>query len=147
MTIVEAIIQRLGAEVPALKLIDGAAQFAALEGKGPARDPAAYVFLADEDAAPNACAAGLHIQGLTHTIAVALAVADRRSKAGAEGAAAMENLVDQVKGVLVGWSPAPGFSGFNYRRGRIVRFLKPHVWFQVELSTDSQLRIPPLMRS
>lgn len=114
------VIARLVAQVPALKLVAGAAQFAALDAPPPLL-PAAYVLPIASQAEPNSLAAGGFRQRVTEVFAVILL---HRNLRDARGAAAVLDLADTlipaVRTALIGWAPAAGWDALSLAQGRLI---------------------------
>jgi hypothetical protein len=116
--------QRLRDQVPALRLVEGAAQFAALAATPPdARLPAAYVMAASDEAGPNSLATMKLRQAISRTIRVVLFARNLRDDRGDAAAADVEALVGQVREALVGWQPAGATRWVELRGGRLLGFV------------------------
>jgi len=114
-------IARLQAEAPILRLVEGAAELAALKALPP-RMPAAYVIPLAEAAQPNT-RAGVHHQRIEAAIGVVLFVKGERAdpKGGAQ-VVALEDVRDQVGAALLGWPPFEGASGLDFVAGDLLGF-------------------------
>jgi len=130
---------RLKAQVPTLKLVDGAAAFSALKTNPPkSKQPAAYVLPIADAATPNAVATAVRQTG-TERIAVALALGNLKDSRGATASEQMEAIRVSVRGALVGWSPATGFEVYLYAGGRVIDMKGGVVWHQLEFTTQFQI--------
>src|SRR5690606_38800702 len=96
------IAERLRAQVPALKLVAGAADFLAAEGRLTI-DPAAFVLPVAEAAGPNRLSVGAVRQPLTFTFGVVLAL-KTPGAASERQLDALTPLRLAVRRALVGWS-------------------------------------------
>jgi hypothetical protein len=128
---IAAIIARLLAEVPALKLIEGVAGFQRATETNPAATPAAYVFTVDESGAElDIDVSDGQDQLVQVTIAIVLVV---RNVADATGAAAevdMDTLRKQVRAALLGWSSGPDYELLTRRQSALSAFRDGHMWWQ-----------------
>jgi hypothetical protein len=123
------IIARLQAQVPALKLVAGAAAFNAASQANPAATPAAFVFTVDETDDENGLEQPM-VQEVNVTLAVVLVV---RQVSDAQGAAAgidMETLLKQVSAGLRGWVIGADYDPLARRQSALVAFRDGHMWWQ-----------------
>lgn len=123
------IIARLQAQVPALKLVAGAAAFNAASQANPAATPAAFVFAVEETDEENGLEQPM-VQEVTVTLAVVLVV---RQVSDAQGAAAgtdMDTLRQQVGVALRGWLIGADYDPLARRQSALVAFRDGHMWWQ-----------------
>jgi len=106
---IQALQDRIQAQLPQLRLVSGTAGFAALE-EAPPREklPAAYVIPLDDSAAPSGMATQVTRQRLERRISVLLMASSARDPRGEAAAEALEPLVAALRAALVGWTPALG---------------------------------------
>jgi len=114
---------RLSAQVPALRTVEGAVEFAALQ-KPPldAKLPAAFVMAAEDRAAPNTMASQVLRQEVTRTIRVVLFVRSLRDARGAAAAEQLETLMDAVRDALIGWLPPGARKPLELQAGALLGF-------------------------
>ncbi|WP_435100831.1 phage tail terminator protein [Arhodomonas sp. AD133] len=132
-------IERLTAEVPALVSVGGAADLsAAFEAKA-LRTPAAYVIPGRDQAGPNKALAGAHIQRLTSTVGVVVAVRNLSDGTGEAGHRELRPIREAILTALVAWSPPDG-EPVDYAGGSLVRLRNRVLWWEDRFTTQSQLR-------
>lgn len=102
-----AVIERL-AQLPALRLVEGAAGLHAALETPPRATPAAYV-LVEEVGSEPADYTGAYAQPITATVKVVLWLRDARGGTHGAAAAAMEQVERAVRSSLRDWSPARPF--------------------------------------
>lgn len=129
--------------VPALRLIDTAAAYAALEAP-PARAqcPAAYVIELADEAGPNGLATGGVRQALTERIGVVLILDASRDARGAAGAAALRPLRQAVRAALVGFAPDEDHDALTFVAGRLIAAEGGYLAWEETFSARSVLRGP-----
>lgn len=89
-----------------LKMVEGAAEWAALEAPPPtARRPCAYVLPMTLDPGSNLLAAGGFRQRITQTVAVAICASNLRDARGEAAMGDIDVLLPAVAGALFGWKP------------------------------------------
>lgn len=135
-------MERLRA-VPALRLIDTAAAYAALEAPPPrAQCPAAYVIELTDEAGPNGLAAGGTRQRLTERIAVVLIMDASRDARGAAAAAELRPLRQAVRRALAGWPPSEDHDALTFQAGRLIAAQGGYLAWEEQFATRSTLRGP-----
>lgn len=141
--VVQAVIDRLTAQVAALAGVDGALELADLMGRQilPQRFPWAFVMQVGEDAEPNALAVQALRQRVTDSIGVLIVHKHAGSRAGAETRTALEPVKDAVIDALVNWQPGAELGPMELVRGRLVGMAGGAAFYQVDLRTDWQLRV------
>lgn len=132
---IDDVIARLKTNASSLKLVEGAAKFAALKSNPPvSKQPAAWVFPVSDAPGANALAVGVR-QRVVERIGVALALGDVGDRRGEAAAKSIETLRDEVRDAIVGWQPSAAFDQFTYARGALVDFRNGVVWFEMEFET------------
>lgn len=133
---IAAIIARLLAEVPALKLVEGVAGFQRATETNPPATPAAYVFTVDESgSAGDTDIDDGEGQLVDVTLAIVLVV---RNVTDAHGAAAeldMDALRGQVRAALLGWSIDAEHEPLARRQSTLSAFRDGHMWWQETWTT------------
>lgn len=101
------VIERLKANVPALREIGTAADFQAVKRLPEFPTPAAYVLLAEEsgEPKPSGNSTGSARQKVGVVFGVVLAVRSYRYSQLADAADDLWSILDQVRSALVGWTP------------------------------------------
>lgn len=131
---INALIQRLRAEVPELKLVGGAAEFAQASASNPTVTPAAYVLTPAEKPSPSAIASVL-IQHVKAEIPVVLVTRNVADAHGAAAAIDMQALRLAVRAKVFGWVPADGCDPLELGPGQMLAFREGHYWHQDSFST------------
>ncbi len=127
---------RLEAQVPELKLVDGAAAFAALKTNPPkSKQPAAYVFPIAERASKSAVTGAVR-QMVSERFAVALALGNLKDRRGEKATQQMEAIRKSVRAALLGWVPEAGYEGCLYAGGRTLGLQDAVIWHQLEFTTE-----------
>ena len=139
MLLLSPVIARLQERVPALRLVAGAADFAAIRG-AIATHPAAWVLPLGDTPGENSLAAGGLMQAMEATFGVVLAVRDVSDARGEAGADAVVAIRRDVHAALLGWSPDADAAPIEYGQGRLVAFADGFVWWQEEFVTTYYLR-------
>lgn len=136
---IDAIKQQLSDTCkPPLMDVFGAAEFAALRERPPARMPTAYVISLLDRAEPNDLAAGAVRQKLDEQIAIVLAISSTGKPLGDTDL--VQQLRNQVRGALLGFDPGNGYSALEYRRGGLIDLIDGIVWWQLDFSTEFHIR-------
>lgn len=132
------VITRLREQVPALRAVAGAAEFAAAVA-GTVTPPAGFVLLGKEQGDPKTGGTTLAIQRIRATFAVVLAVRNyRRSERGTAQSPELVPLIHSVRQALMGWrttvfDPAPGqvaSTSVDFQSGALLRYDQATVWWQ-----------------
>jgi hypothetical protein len=143
------VIARLRAEVPALRAVEGAAEFAAAVA-GTVSPPAAFVLLAQERAEPKTGGSALAIQRIRVTFAVVLAVRNfRRSERGTAQSPDLVSLMRAVRQALMGWRTTSfdpdetqrAATSVDLQSGALVSYDQATVWWQETYSFSYWSRI------
>jgi|GEM_PF-4320693 len=131
-----AILDRLKAQVPALKLVGTLSEVDT--DTLPAQHPAAFVLPVSDRATACRIAAGAHRQDLTEMFGVLIVV----SKPAPAGRAVLdlEELKDLVRQALIGWRPADGWTACDYVSGALVDAKSGGIiWWLQQFSTSRQV--------
>lgn len=126
---IDAVIARLTASVPMLKLIGGAAQFQTAAESLPKGTPAAFVIPLEENPGSNAMG-DMVIQRVAVTFGVILVVRNVSDAKGEAARQGMETLRATVKAALLGWQPSPEFDPLERGRSGLLTFKESHMWWQ-----------------
>ena len=149
----EAIQQRLRAQVPALRLVAGAGEYAALQQLPPSEKmPAAYVLPMDDTGRPNGLASALVRQQVERRITIVLMTRNLRDSRGENAAEQLEPLLAAIRANLVGWTPvlaaqpAQGAQMINpeameFRRGRLIGIDEGVLSWSEEYACSAVLRV------
>jgi hypothetical protein len=110
---------RLKAQVTALREVEGAAEYAALEGLRDFVAPCAYVLIGSES---GSGAAG-RVVGAAAEFGVVLAVSNYRDRRGEQLQPELLTLLGLVRAALIGWQPdVPGVKPVAWRGGAVMDF-------------------------
>lgn len=134
------IISRLKSQCPALKQVGEAVAMDDAVARSLTR-PAAFVFLAGEQAGENT-AMNAHIQRITQTWAVAIAVNGIRS-ASSSLTADVNAVRVAIRAALCGWSPEDDVSPFIFSGGQLLARENNVIWWQDEFSCWTTYRLMP----
>ncbi|NQV83918.1 MAG: hypothetical protein HQ494_08875 [Rhodospirillales bacterium] len=132
--ILQSTQDRLKAQVPTLKLVDGAAALSEIKNN-PAKQPAAYVIPISERGGVNAVATAVR-QEATARIGVLTALGNLKDKTGDTATQQLEALLIDIRTALVGWPPATGFEAYLYASGRVIEIRNRVVWHLSEFTTQ-----------
>lgn len=103
---VAAVLERLRAKVPELRIVDGAAGLLAAEKQLPARMPAAFVIASEKGQPVKGFSGGGLVQDVEATLVVVLYVSNAaRANSGSAAQADLDELTGKVRGALVNWKP------------------------------------------
>ena len=109
---------------PPLRLVEGAAEYAARDTRPPdASLPAAFVVPLSSTAAPNGLAAGGFRQRIEEGFGVVLFHRNLRDPRG--GAAALDladDVIPAVRSALIAWQPTPAHEQVELRRAGLIAF-------------------------
>jgi len=140
MTVFDEVIVRLRQEVSSLRLVAGAADFAAaMDTPSPPQSPSAWVVPLADSAGANALV-GVVSQALTSRVGVVTAL---RKVTDARGEHALIDLADVVgaeRVALLGWAPDADHDPLEFARGQLISLKGGTVWWQDEWATESELR-------
>jgi hypothetical protein len=134
------VIDRLRTTVPELRLVLGAAEYAALTAPPPvASQPAAYVMPLGSAPGQNQLATGIR-QRVQETVGVVLLVGNLRDARGGAAVSDLEALYTLVRGALVGWVPQPGWEAMQLAPARLLDFASGLAAWQETFTTAHQIR-------
>lgn len=123
-----------------LKLIEGAAEFAALKSNPPRHQmPAAYVIGTSDRANPSELI-GVHRQHVARGVAILLALGNMSDPRGDSATKAMELLVSKVELLLAGWKPEGASHVMQLVGGRVMGLRDQVVWRQVDFSVETRVK-------
>ena len=132
--------ERLKAEAPSLKSVQGAVEFAAIKANPPKnRQPAAYVLPLRERPGPNRVAVNAVRQRNAVQFAVVLALGNLKDRRGGTASKAIKAVRDEVRAALVGWQPTADMEMVEYAGGGAVDFRDGVVWWQDDFTTSEQI--------
>lgn len=123
------IIARLQAEVPALKLVEGAAEFMTAVESNPVVTPASFVIPLQDDAMPSADV-DVVIQRCVARYGVIYVTRNLKDPKGAAALQDIQALRLSGKEKLLGWMPAAGFAPLERAAGHLLAFRNGHMWWQ-----------------
>lgn len=95
--------ERIKASVPALRLVAGAADYAAVKDLRGFVVPSAFVLLADEE--PGGAPRGAPVAPAHARVGVAIAARNYQPGAGGQLSDELRSLVGAVRKALIGWTP------------------------------------------
>lgn len=128
------IIARLNDNVPALKLVAGAASFIAAEKALPKATPAAFVVMLHETADP-AYLLGVMAQRVTATLGVILVVGNVSDATGAAASIDLAALRVAVRAALHGWAPGAACAPLQIDGGHLLKFDSASWWIDAWRTT------------
>lgn len=126
---VQPVVARLRAQVPALRLVGVAADYAAVKSLRDFTPPSVYVVLAQETFEPGAtghAVRGQQASGMQRgkvAIGVIVAARNYREQAGAQLAGTLNELLQAVRASLAGWVPdTAGARPLQLTRGDLLQY-------------------------
>ena len=125
------IISRITSQCPSLKMVEEAFALDDATARSLAR-PAAYVFLAGEQAETN-MARTMYMHKIVQTWRVVIAVNGIRS-ARSSLVADMGGVRAEIRGALCGWSPGENISKLKFVEGQFVAREANVIWWQDDFS-------------
>lgn len=131
----QLIITRLKSQVPALKVVAGAADFAAAAPEARIL-PAAWVIELANRPQPNSLASMAVSQANEIRFGVILAVQNLRDATGEKAHTDMRTLRQSVMTALLGWEPDPDYDVLEYGGGRLIQLDNLVLWWQDEYITS-----------
>ncbi|ETR79328.1 hypothetical protein X566_01520 [Afipia sp. P52-10] len=144
MSLIDAVRDRLHAEVPALKdRVELIAALAALVEQGglPQREVTAYVVPLGFDDRGGDSMGHLHTQMLSESIGVVLCVKALGDAAAKRALPTIDTLKDGVISALAGWGPDTVSGVLRATRGRLLAVANGLVTYQIDFAVLDQLRI------
>jgi hypothetical protein len=138
----QAVIDRLTAEVAALKGVEGALELADLLGRNilPPQFPHAFILSVGEDAESGNILTGLLSQRVVETIGVLIVDKRAGDRSGDRTRAGLEPLKTSVRVALAGWQPGAGYGPFEEARARLVGIAGGAGFMQIDFRTDWLIR-------
>ena len=133
------IIARLQASVPELRVMGGAADFAAA-AEGLKQTPAAFVLPSAERARESSTGTQLVSQYNTVRFAVVVAVQNLRDARGDAAQSDLLPLRTSIMTALHGWQPDVGFDPVEFGGGRLLQLTDQVLWWQDEFTTSHFIR-------
>lgn len=131
------ILERLRQEVPALRVVAGAAELAAAveSGKG-LQTPCAFVTLTAERGSPMRGVAGVFVQPVQLSVSVMLVVRNyTRASLGSAARADLLPVLQDARNALLGWKPAGADDVLTFSAGRVFDFDAGTLWWEDVLAT------------
>lgn len=125
----QLVISRISSQVPALKSVAGAAQFAAAAIEARIL-PAAWVIEIANAGARNTLATVAVSQETTVRFGVVLAVQNLRDPRGEKAHADLRAIRESVMTALLGWQPAQDYDGVEYVSGQLLQLDDLVLWWQ-----------------
>lgn len=129
---IDPIIEKLRADVPALRAVSGAAELAAgvESGKG-LQTPCAFVVLVGEQGSDLRGFSGAYLQPTHVALSVMLVVRNyTRSTLGAAAGADLLPALAAVRKSLLGWKPAGASDVLSLTAGRVHEFDAGTLWWE-----------------
>jgi hypothetical protein len=140
---IELAIAHLKDQVPALRLVEGAAKYAALKAPPPvASQPAAYVMVLREAAGPNRVL-GTVRQRLAVTYGVVLITTNVADAKGAQASAEIDALKQLVRAALIGWQPTRDWEPTTLASGALLDLTGGTIAWMETYTTAVQLHAAP----
>lgn len=145
-TLIDAVVTRLGANVPALGggRVEAVADLAALVEQGvmPQAEVAAFVVpLGFDDIGGGSSSAGAHIQNLNDSVGVILVVRAPGDAKARRALPTIDDLSEAVQRAIAGWTPDHTPGVFKVVRGRLVSVMAGAIMYQLDFQLTRQLRI------
>lgn len=133
------IIDRLRDEVPALKIVGGAAQFERALG-GLTALPGAFVLPASEVASESPFMDGTVEQRVSAEFAVVIAARNLADDEGAAAVEALEPVRVAIRSALLGWKVSADLDSAEFRGGDFLAFDNGVLWWSDRYGTAFTLR-------
>jgi hypothetical protein len=119
----DLVVQRLKDQVPELREVGGAADYAAIQELRGFPVPSAYVIFAGESGSPAPGPRGARVQPALARFGVALAVRNYRPGAGAQLAPELRKFLGMTRAALIGWlPPVPGATALAWEAGEVMDY-------------------------
>ncbi len=125
---IKALVTRIKATVPELKLVGEAADFQAAAENNPLATPCCFVFLMDET--PGRSATDVLLQKVEATVGIVFVVKNLKDTKGAAARDALDELRKKVKDQVFGWQASTEFDPFERGASRLLAFRDGHAWWQ-----------------
>lgn len=133
------IITQLRTEVTSLKLVGGAADFAAA-AEGVRQTPSAFVLPSSERASGSSTGTMVVSQRNSVRFAIVIAVQNLRDPRGEKAQADLLALRNSIMTALHGWEPDADFDPIEYGGGKLLQLNDQVLWWQDEFVTANFIR-------
>lgn len=135
----DLVIERLKANIPALRNVSTAADLASakIDAK---QFPCAYVLLLAEQGGAARYMTGLVAQQRIQRIGVVLAVRNVRDAVGSAASVDMDALRTQTDAALFGWKPDEAHEALIFSSGKLLALIDGEIWWQDEYTTEFDRR-------
>lgn len=137
---IDETIARIKDGAATLRLVEGAAAFAAAAAANPTALPAAYVMLLDERADPSQLYGRMR-QRVHARLGVTLVWRHAGDARGAAALADLQALRAAVQGLLVGWAPTAAHEPYQFESGSLAAIRDGHIWWQDAYRTSQSLTV------
>lgn len=127
---IDELIARIKATVPALKAVGTAANFQVAVENNPAVTPCCFVITLDEQPGPNKLADCVVQQHVNLTVGIILVVRNLKDARGEAAGVDMETLRKLVKDQVFGWQVSSEFDPFERGGSHLLTFKDGHMWWQ-----------------
>lgn len=134
-----SIIDRIGQEVAALKLVGGAVEFEKAS-QGLTALPAAFVLPANERASDNDFMAQVVQQQVTLQFVVMIAVRNLSDREGVGAVEALQPVRHATRQALLNWVPEGADEGIEFQSGSMLQFSNSDLWWQDFYTTAYLIR-------
>lgn len=138
MLALTTLVDRLKAQVPALKRVAGVADLVAAKGSFTAF-PAAYVIPERESASPNALH-GVHDQQIVEAFTVLHLVKNAKDATGLAAQGDLKALVDATRAALKGWQPTVNHTPADLVQGGPLELTDQILYWPETYQTTTYLR-------
>lgn len=119
----DLVVQRLKDQVPELRGVGGAADYAAIQELRGFPVPSAYVIFAGESGSSAPGPRGARVQPALARFGVALAVRNYRPGAGDQLAPELRKYLGMTRAALIGWlPPVPGATALAWEAGEVMDY-------------------------
>lgn len=118
--------------------VQGAIDLSAVQSKPIPVSPLLFVVPLTDDPGVNertTSAQSKPLQGVTHRIAVVMAIKNMADPYGAQGNSELELIKLRVREALHGWIPTPGYRSFELGRGGLIAMRDYTIYWQMEFKT------------
>lgn len=141
---VDEVSARIEAQVPSLNArVEGLAELSLLMAANevPQVTPCAFVIPLGLDGSEQLDATSVHSQIVTEQVGVIVVVDYAGVNHGAEALPELSQLIDELVRAIAGWTPDEATTNFALRRGRLLDSRQGSVFYQLDFSIQSLLRI------
>lgn len=117
------IVDRVATQLPALQLVGGAADYAAVKELRSFRTPSAYVIFAEEDNTNKVpTSVGVCAQESLVQFGLVLALRNYREQRGEQMQDDVRALVGQARAALIGWKPRKDIGVIGWQSGKVLDY-------------------------